>query len=362
MSGTKEIHFEDTVYEYLANSLLYEARLRNQFDIDLLADTELLAQFIQTTQPKEWEKLQKQYPGQEIETVCKEFNRLKIKRGVLTLFRDGFVLAGIKLKFAYFKPSTGFNAEHKRKYEANRFSVVRQFHYSKATPDNSIDVVILLNGLPFISMELKNEFTGQNVTHAQEQYRKRRDARDPFLRSCLVHFAVDNNTVFMTTKLANGDTYFLPFNRDTKNPIIEDKFASSYLWEEVLQADSLLELLQNYIHYEQDEKTGEEKTIFPRYHQRDVVKKLLSDVKQTGTGKNYLIQHSAGSGKSNSIAWLAHQLANLFQDGSEDPVYDSVIVITDRKVLDKQLQKTIKQFEKIKGTVRKIDRNTKQLV
>lgn len=362
MSGTKEIHFEDTVYEYLANSPLYMARLSSQFDIDLLADAEMLAQFIQTTQPKEWEKLQKQYPGQEIETVCKEFNRLKIKRGVLTLFRDGFVLAGIKLKFAYFKPSTGFNAEHKRKYEANRFSVVRQFHYSKTTPDNSIDVVILLNGLPFISMELKNEFTGQNVTHAQEQYRKRRDARDPFLRSCLVHFAVDNNTVFMTTKLANGDTYFLPFNRDTKNPIIEDKFASSYLWEEVLQADSLLELLQNYIHYEQDEKTGEEKTIFPRYHQRDVVKKLLVDVKQTGTGKNYLIQHSAGSGKSNSIAWLAHQLANLFQDGSEEPVYDSVIVITDRKVLDKQLQKTIKQFEKIKGTVRKIDRNTKQLV
>ena len=217
MSGTKEIHFEDTVYEYLANSPLYMARLSSQFDIDLLADAEMLAQFIQTTQPKEWEKLQKQYPGQEIETVCKEFNRLKIKRGVLTLFRDGFVLAGIKLKFAYFKPSTGFNAEHKRKYEANRFSVVRQFHYSKITTDNSIDIVILLNGLPFISMELKNEFTGQNVTHAQEQYRKRRDARDPFLRSCLVHFAVDNNSVFMTTKLANGDTRFLPFNRDTHN-------------------------------------------------------------------------------------------------------------------------------------------------
>ena len=165
----------------------------------------------------------------------------------------------------------------------------------------------------------------------------------------------------MTTKLENGNTTFLPFNRDTKNPIIPDKFASSYLWEEVLQADSLLEMLNNYIFYEEDEKTKEISTIFPRYHQRDCVRQLLVDVKQNGTGHNYLIQHSAGSGKSKTIAWLAHQLANLFGDDQE-PIFDSIIVITDRIVLDKQLQKQIKQFEKINGTVKTIKKGSKELI
>ena len=165
----------------------------------------------------------------------------------------------------------------------------------------------------------------------------------------------------MTTKLENGNTRFLPFNRDTRNPVITGKFASSYLWEEVLQADSLLEMLNNYIFYEEDEKTKEVTTIFPRYHQRDCVRKLLTSVRQDGTGHNYLIQHSAGSGKSKTIAWLAHQLSNLFGDNQE-PIFDSIIVITDRIVLDKQLQKQIKQFEKINGTVRTITKGSKQLI
>ena len=241
------------------------------------------------------------------------------------------------------------------------FSIVRQVHYSTALPDNSLDLVISINGIPIITLELKNEFTGQNVTHAVEQYSKRRDPKDPFLKSCMVHFAVDNNTALMTTKLENGNTRFLPFNRDTKNPIIENKFASSYLWEEVLQADSLLEILNNYIFYEEDDKTKEKTTIFPRYHQRDCVRELLADVKQKGAGENYLIQHSAGSGKSKTIAWLAHQLSNLF-GGNQEPIFDSIIVITDRIVLDKQLQKQIKQFEKINGTVRTITKGSKQLI
>lgn len=212
-----------------------------------------------------------------------------------------------------------------------------------------------------ITLELKNEFTGQNITHAVEQYCKRRDGKDPFLKSCLVHFAVDNKTVLMTTKLNNGNTVFLPFNRDTKNLIIADKFASSYLWEDVLQADSLLELLNNYVFYEEDEKTKDRHIIFPRFHQRDCVRQLLSTVKQNGTGCNYLIQHSAGSGKSKTIAWLAHQLANLFDD-NQQLLFDSIIVITDRIILDKQLQKQIKQFEKINGTVKTITKGTKQLI
>lgn len=361
MSGTREIHFEDTVYEYLSASNLYTARKSDDFNLAFVLDKVLLEQFIRVSQPDVWKKLEKEYPIDTIEAVANEFSKLRDKRGVLNLIREGFVLQGASIKLIAFKPSSGLNPEHLKKYEANRFSIIRQVHYSSAWPDKSLDLVIGINGIPIITLELKNEFTGQNVTHAVEQYSKRRDAKDPFLKNCLVHFAVDNNTALMTTKLENGSTRFLPFNRDTHNPIIDNKFASSYLWEEVLQADSLLEMLNNYIFYEEDEKTKELTTIFPRYHQRDCVRALLADVKEKGTGHNYLIQHSAGSGKSKTIAWLAHQLSNLFGD-NQQPIFDSIIVITDRIILDKQLQKQIKQFEKINGTVRTITKGSKQLI
>ena len=180
--------------------------------------------------------------------------------------------------------------------------------------------------MPIVSIELKNHFTGQNVQHAIGQYRKR-DAREPFWKRCLVHFAVDDDAAYMTTHVCGPETAFLPFNRETQNPVIPERFASSYLWDDftgedgehhtgILRADSLLLLIQNYLHYERDEKTGKEKFIFPRFHQFMAVRKLLAHAKAHGSGQNYLIQHSAGSGKSNSIAWLAHQLANLCgQDG-----------------------------------------------
>ena len=361
MSQINEIHFEDAVYDYLTESRLYTSRISKQFDLEFVLDIELLKQFIVTTQPDTWRKLEKQFPFDTMNAVANEFANLRNRRGILSLLRDGFVLQGATIKLVSFKPSSGLNEEHRKKYEANRFSIIRQVHYSSQYPDKSLDLVVAINGIPIITLELKNEFTGQNVTHAIEQYCKRRDSKDSFLKNCLVHFAVDNNSVMMTTKLENGNTRFLPFNRDTKNPLIENKFASSYLWEEILQADSLLELLNNYIFNEEDEKTNELTTIFPRYHQRDSVRKLIADVKINGTGKNYLIQHSAGSGKSKTIAWLTHQLSNLFGE-NEQPIFDSVIVITDRIVLDKQLKKQIKQFEKIKGTVRTIDKGSKQLM
>jgi type I restriction enzyme R subunit len=361
MSGTREIHFEDTVFEYLSSSHLYMARKSEDFNLDFVLDKLLLEQFIRESQPDVWKKLEKEFLTNTIEAVANEFSKLRDKRGILNLIREGFVLQGASIKLIAFKPSSGLNPEHLRKYEANRFSIIRQVHYSSAWPDKSLDLVIGINGIPIITLELKNEFTGQNVTHAVEQYSKRRDAKDPFLKNCLVHFAVDNNTALMTTKLENGSTRFLPFNRDTHNPIIQNKFASSYLWEEVLQADGLLEILNNYIFYEEDEKTKELTTIFPRYHQRDCVRSLLANVKEKGTGHNYLIQHSAGSGKSKTIAWLAHQLSNLFAD-NQQPIFDSIIVITDRIILDKQLQKQIKQFEKINGTVRTITKGSKQLI
>jgi type I restriction enzyme R subunit len=361
MSDTKEIHFEDTVYDFLKVSKLYKEVKSASIDLDYVLDKTLLEQFIRNSQADTWKKLEKQFPSDTMEAVANEFSKLREKRGVLTLIREGFVLQGASIKLISFKPSSGLNPEHLKKYEANTFSVIRQVHYSKHYPDKSLDLVIAINGIPIITLELKNEFTGQNVTHAVEQYCKRREAKDPLMKNCLVHFAVDNNTVLMTTKLDNGNTRFLPFNRDTRNPTIEGKFASSYLWEEVLQADSLLEMLNNYIFYEENEKTKEITTIFPRFHQRDCVSEIINHVKQNGSGHNYLIQHSAGSGKSKTIAWLAHQLANLFGD-NQQPVFDSIIVITDRIILDKQLQKQIKQFEKINGTVRTITKGSKQLL
>lgn len=355
MSGLKEEHFEDIIYNHFKTSPLYLTRSPGRFDKDRRFDPQLLENFIQTTQPQEWNKLTRQFPGRETEEIMAEFNRLRAGRGILEILRFGFTLRGANLKFVYFKPASGYNEAHRKKYESNRFSVVRQFRYNpKHTKE--LDLVILLNGIPLITMELKNEFTGQNVRHATLQYSDshQRDHRDPFLKSCLVHFAVDNKTVFMTTKLAGKATRFLPFNRDTRNPVIPGKFASCYLWEEVLQADSLLNILQNFIMHQKSPKTGKillsEPLIFPRYHQLDVVRRLLADVKTHGAGRNYLVQHSAGSGKSKSISWLAHQLSNLF-DAGDNKIFHSVIVITDRRVLDRQLQKDILEFEKTKGVV-----------
>lgn len=339
-------------------------------------DLNLLASYIEKTQPIIWKKLQKQYPGQEAAAVAAEINKLRTKRGLLELLRNGFSLAGVgKIELVTYKPATGFNPAHQQKYEANQFAIVRQFHFSNDRPNESIDLVILINGLPLLTMEVKNEFTGQTWQHAEQQYRRDRSANDPFLKACVVHFAVDNTTISMTTKLENGKTRFLPFNRELKNPPIKDNFATAFLWEDVtvdtvmkpgvVRADSLLDLLQNYLHLEEkaNEETGKVTTalIFPRYHQLDCVRELLAEVRVHGPGDNYLIQHSAGSGKSNTIAWLAHQLSNFFTEDNR-LIFDSVIIITDRQVLDKQLQETVKQFEKTAGLVQKIDKNTKQLV
>jgi type I restriction enzyme, R subunit len=362
---------ESGIVASLAASPLYRERPAEAFDLATMLDAEELAAFVQATQPKEWAKLAKQFPGAELETLAAQVSALVQKRGTLEVLRNGVSFNGINLQLAFFKPSAGGNPEHQAHYAGNRFAIVRQIHFSTKTPDQSVDMVILINGLPIVSIELKNHFTGQNVQHAIAQYR-RRDWREIFWSRCLVHFAADDDAAYMATQLQGKETEFLPFNRNTQNPIIYERFASSYLWTDfsdtdgrtelgVLKADSLLELIQNYLHFERNEKTGKEKFIFPRFHQLMVVRKLLAHAKASGSGHNYLVQHSAGSGKSNSIAWLAHQLANLC-GADEQPVFDSVVVITDRRVLDRQLQDTIKQFEKIKGTVSKIDRNTKQLV
>jgi len=281
---------------------------------------------------------------------------------------DGYAPA--KFTLCYFRPVSGMNQTDAESYHKNILSITRQVRYSTKN-ENSIDVVLFVNGLPIITLELKNPITGQTVEHAKRQYKLDRSHREllfVFKTRCLVHFAVDTDEVFMTTKLAGTDTYFLPFNKGNNggkgNPVGEGNYRTSYLWDEVLQKDSVLDIIQRFIHLQQktDEATGKTKEtlIFPRYHQLDAVRKLIANVSEKGTGQNYLIQHSAGSGKSNSISWLAHHLQSL-HDSNDKIIFNSVIVITDRRVLDKQLQDTIYQFEHVDGVVTKIDNNSSQL-
>ncbi|MDK8319871.1 type I restriction endonuclease [Actinobaculum massiliense] len=253
------------------------------------------------------------------------------------------------------------------KYWANRMTVVRQLHYSTKN-ENSVDTVLFVNGIPVVTLELKNQLTGQTYRNAIHQYKSSRPASEVLFglnRRAVVHFAVDTDEAWMTTKLAGMDTVFLPFNRGYKNgagnPPVPGKYKTSYLWEEVLAKDSLLDILQRFVQFVPHESDRrKDKLIFPRYHQLDAVRALVADAKEHGAGKNYLVQHSAGSGKSNTIAWLAHHLSNLHDD-QQRAVFDSIIVITDRRVLDKQLQDTVFSMDHTAGVVVRVDKNARQL-
>lgn len=374
-SNYREMNFEEHIESHLLNSG-YRKRAPEEYDKALCLIPDEVIQFIQATQPKEFEKLEKQYGADTSPKLLDRIAREVGKYGVLYVLRKGVADRGAKFKLAYFKPSSGMNPEHQTLYQGNRFSVVRQLKYSQKN-ENSIDTALFLNGLPIVTIELKNSLTGQTVDDAIKQYKHDRNPQGELLlqfKRCLVHFAVGNEQAFMTTKLQGGDTHFLPFNKDSENPVNPNGHKTHYLWEDVWQADTLLELIHNYLHvqkipekvYDPETKTVTEKEteafIFPRYHQLDVVRALLSQVRQDGAGKNYLVQHSAGSGKSNSIAWLAHQLASFYQKADDtERLFDSIIVVTDRRLLDRQLQNTIKQFEQTEGVVKKIDENSAQL-
>ncbi|MCK5545659.1 MAG: type I restriction endonuclease subunit R, partial [Desulfobulbaceae bacterium] len=293
-------------------------------------------------------------------------------RGSLDVLRNGFTDYGVKFRMAYFKPETGMNQETINLYNQNRLKVIRQVYYSRKNK-NSVDLVLSVNGLPVATMELKNQFTGQTAKNAKRQYAFTRDNREllfAFKKRVLVHFAVDPDEVYMTTKLDGNKTYWLPFNRGHNNgkgnPPNPDGYKTSYLWEEILTKDSWFEIIQRFIHLQVEEIEFEnrtikkEKLIFPRFHQLDAVRKITVDARESGVGKNYLIQHSAGSGKSNSIAWLSYRLASL-HNKTDERIFDSIIIVTDRKVLDQQLQNTIYQFEHKTGVVQKIDKDSSQL-
>ena len=286
------------------------------------------------------------------------------------MLRKGIKANGCKFQLAYFHPASGLNYELQKLYAANIFSEVRQLRYSERN-QNSLDFVLFLNGLPIFTVELKNPFTGQNVENAIQQYRFDRDPHEPLFAfgRCLAHFAVDPDLVYMTSHHEGRKTRFLPFNQGRNggagNPPSWKGFATAYLWERIWARSSVLNLVQQFIQEieEQDDKgrkTGKKNLILPRYHQLDAVRRLVADARAKGPGQRYLIEHSAGSGKSNSISWLAHQLSVL-HDAQDKRVFDSIIVITDRRVLDRQLQQTVQQFEQTLGVVENIDTTSRQL-
>jgi type I restriction enzyme R subunit len=368
-----ERKFEEHIESHLLDSC-YIKRMPTDYDKDLCLIPDEVIKFIKTSQPDEYKKLQKQYGKNTDTKLCIRLSKEIAKRGSLYIFRKGIKDVGAKFRLAYYKPSSGMNPEHLKLYAKNRFSIVRQLKYSNRN-ENSLDIGIFLNGLPIITGELKNSLTGQFVENAIKQYKQDRDPREALFqfKRCFVHFAVGNEKVFMTTRLQGDQTRFLPFNKDTENPVNPNGHKTAYLWEDILQPDTLLDLINNYLHVQKNtekyfdkEKGLVEKNydvfIFPRFHQLDVVRSILNGVRQEGIGNSYLIQHSAGSGKSNSIAWLSHQLASFYQHPTDkDRLFDSIIVVTDRKILDRQLQNTIKQFEQTTGVVNPIDMNSKQL-
>jgi type I restriction enzyme R subunit len=348
----------------------YRKRSWKDYDRALCLDPQMLVAFVQGTQPKRWARLTERYGEVTADRFTRRVMSEVEKRGLLDVLRKGVKDSGVQVDLAYFRPSTGLNPEVQTLYEGNIFSVVRQLRYSDRTED-SIDMVLFLNGLPIFTAELKNPLNRQDVRDAIKQYREDRDPREPLLSfgRCVAHFVVDPELVYVTTLLEGRKTTFLPFNRGryggAGNPPDPFGFPTRYLWEHVWSRDSVLELVQRFVHlvFEEDDKgrkTGKKWLIFPRYHQLDAVRRLVADAERKGPGQRYLIQHSAGSGKSNTIAWLAHQLSVL-HGATDERIFDSIVVITDRKVLDRQLQRTVRQFEQTLGVVENIDKTSRQL-
>jgi len=384
MPAHTEHDFEAAIEAGLTSSGGYETRSPAAYDEALALFPEDVTGFLKASQPAKWAALEALLGDKTAATVVDGLAKELALKGTLHVLRHGFKCYGKTFRMAWFRPNTRMNPEAAEQYAKNRLTIARQVGFTSVMkrPGGQhrrciIDVALAVNGIPVVTAELKNPLTGQRAADAMEQYAHDRDERDllfAFKQRALVHFAVDPDAVWMTTRLRGKETRFLPFNRGNNhgagNPPTESNWKTLYLWDEVLEADSLLEILQRYMHLETKEKQVKtakgvrtlrtETLIFPRYHQLDAVRRLVAHAKARGAGHNYLIQHSAGSGKSNSIAWLAHRLASL-HDAEDGKVFHSVVVVTDRRVLDQQLQQTIYQFEHKTGVVERIDEDSRQL-
>ena len=367
-----EKEYQHFIMERLEQDNGYVIRKATSYDRLFAMDREMLFQFLNDTQPEAMDALRKIYKADLEDTIVSFINAeaTKARGSLLALLKHGLEISNMKLELMYTKPATNFNRDLLAKYERNIFSVMEEVW---ASDDERIDLVIFLNGLAIISFELKCNAAGQSYQDAIYQYRVDRDPKTRlfwFKAGCLVNFAMDLEEVYMTTKLAGNATFFLPFNMGNGegvdagagNPTYEDHYSVSYMWEDILTKDTVLDLISKFIFIEsketEDELTGKKKTsenvIFPRFHQLDVIRKVLADVRENRTSQNYLIQHSAGSGKTNSIAWLAHRLTSL-HDADNKIIFDNVIIVTDRVVVDRQLQKAIMGMEHKAGLIRVMD-------
>lgn len=384
MTGHTERDFETAIEAGLIGAGGYTKRGAENYDGALALFPEDVTGYLKDSQGVKWAQLEALLGAKTQATVLDSLAKELDLKGTLHVLRYGFKCYGKTFRLASFRPNSSMNPEAAASYAVNRLTITRQVAFTsvmkKADGKNRrciIDVTLSLNGLPIATAELKNPLTGQRAADAVRQYCDERDERDllfAFKKRALVHFALDPDEVWMTTRLKGKETVFLPFNRGHNhgagNPPAEGNWKTHYLWDEVLQADSLLDILQRFMHLEVKERQvktdkgvrtiRKETMVFPRYHQLDAVRKLVAHTRENGAGRNYLIQHSAGSGKSNSIAWLAHRLASL-HDENDGKIFHSIIVVTDRRVLDQQLQSTIYQFEHKTGVVEKIDEDTQQL-
>lgn len=378
-TNTTESGFESHICQYLVDNHQYTLRPNTVYDNVNCLDKELLFQFLEATQPKAVAKLKAYHKELYEAKIIKRLNDQIQAKGIIEVLRKGIVdgFTDTKLQLFYDKPVSVYNADSIRLYEANVFSVMRQVHFSPGSK-KSLDMMIFINGMPVMSFELKNELTKQNVSHAIKQYKEDRDPNEEIFRlgRMIVNFAVDTEQVYMCTQLKKEKSYFLPFNKGYQNgagnPPNPTGMKTAYLWEEILAKNSLTDIIQNFCQLITEEKEyldekgkiktkKEKKLIFPRYHQLVAVREILKHAQSNGTNQKYLIQHSAGSGKSNSISWLAHQLVGLHDTSGKHNIFDTVIVVTDRRVLDAQIRENIKQFQQVNGVVEAITEGSKQL-
>ena len=367
----KERSFQHLILTYLVNGQGYHESKNHTYNKDLALDVDCLFSFLEITQPRSIEKLKDIYKTNYRSKVLANLDKQLRTRGTLDVLKHGIKDYGVKLDLAYFKPPTDMNPEQTALYQQNILSVTEELNYIE---EKRIDLVIFLNGLPIITFELKNAFTGQTYKNAIQQYKTQRSGNEKLFQAkqrVIVNFAMDTDDAFMTTRLSGLQTVFLPFNKGrgdgSGNPDVQGKLKTHYIWEEILNKDLLMEILQKFAYVERKEEPtpdGEprvkERIIFPRYHQLDAVRLVLQTVQREGSGQRYLIQHSAGSGKTNTITWLTHRLASL-HDAANMVIFNGIIVVTDRKVLDQQLQNAVYQLEHKIGLVAKIDEDSSQL-
>ena len=363
ITDTSEKGLEDLIVNHLIEQGGYESGRSGDFDRAYALDLKKLSHFLEVTQREVYKALPILEEGPQKTQFLSRLQGEITKRGVVDVLRHGIKHGPYVIDLYYPMASEG-NPKAEKLHQQNIFSLTRQLRYSQSASRLALDLALFINGLPIMTFELKNRLTKQTVNDAVDQYCRDRDPREPLFQfgRCAVHFALDEQEVRMCTELKGKSSWFLPFNKGKDggagNPLNPDGLATDYLWKEILEKKSLANILENYtqiIEIKDDKGRKKRNQLFPRYHQLDVVRKLLEDAAQSGAGKKYLIQHSAGSGKSNSIAYLAHQLIELTKEGKA--LFDSVVVVTDRKVLDRQIQRAIKHFAQVSATVGHAERS-----